>query len=85
MNFHYINLYSKYLTCNDHVQVTTDLIENLHEWIGNHPQVMNLLISKDTLLVPDYKRPEKKIRVSKLLLQITIRELQNDLISESSI
>ena len=34
------------------------------------------------MLVPDRKHPGKQIRVSKLILQISILELQNDLISE---
>ena len=62
-----------------------ELIEHLNEWIGNHPQVVNSPIPNDTFLVPDPERPGKKIRVYKLLLQISIRELHNDLISESSI
>ena len=65
--------------------MTSELIDNLHEWIGNHPQVVNLPIYDDTLLVPDHKQPGKKIRVSKFLLQISICELHNDLISESNI
>ena len=39
----------------------------------------------DTLLVPDHKQPGKKKMVSKLLSYISICELHNDLISESSI
>ena len=62
-----------------------ELIEHLHEWIGNNPQVVNSQISKDILLVPDHKRQWKKIRVYKLILQISISKLHNYLISESSI
>ena len=51
-------------------KVTPELIEHLHEWIGNHPQVVNSPISNDTLVVSGHKRPGKKIRVSKLLLKI---------------
>ena len=53
--------------------------------MGNYPKVVNLLISNDILLVPDHKQPGKKIKVSKFLLQISIRDMHNDLISESSI
>ena len=42
-------------------------------------------ISNDTLLVPDPEWPGEKIRVSKLLLQLSICDLHNDLISEGSI
>ena len=65
--------------------MTPELIDHFHEWIGNNPQVVNEPISNNTLLVPDKKRPGKKIRVHKLLLQISICELHNDLIYESSI
>ena len=50
----------------------TEIIENLNEWIGNNLQVVNSQISNNTLLVPDHKQPGKKIRVSKLLLKISI-------------
>ena len=66
-------------------KVTTELIEHMNEWIGNYPQVTNPPISNDILLVPDLDRPGKKTRVSKLLLQISICELHNDLMSESNI
>ena len=66
-------------------KVTPELIDNLREWIGNHPQVVNSPIYNDTFLVPDHKKPRKKITVSKLLLHISIRELHNYLISKSSI
>ena len=53
----------------------------MHEWIGNNTQVVNLPISKDVLIVPDHKQPGKKISVSKFLLQISIHDIHNDLIS----
>ena len=59
-----------------------ELIDHLNEWIGNHPQVENSPISNDTLLVPDTEQPGKKIRVYKLILQISTHELHNYLISE---
>ena len=64
------------------LKVTPELIEHLHECMGNHPQVANLTIYNDILLVPDHKQPGKKIRVSKLLLQISISEIHNGLIHE---
>ena len=66
-------------------KVTPELIQHLNERIGNHPQVVNLPISNDMLLLPDTLRPGKKIRISKLLLLIPIFELHNDLISEGNI
>ena len=65
--------------------MTPVLIEHLNNWIGNNTQVVDLPISKDTLLVTDIKRPGKKIRVSKLLCRISISDLHNDLLSENSI
>ena len=66
-------------------KVTPELIENMHERIGNHPQVVNSPISNNISLFPDNKQPGKKTRVSILILKISINELQNYLISESSI
>ena len=66
-------------------KLTPELIQHLNKLIGNHPQVVKSTISNDTLLVPDSELPRKKIRYSELILQIYIRELPNDLISESSI
>ena len=66
-------------------KVTPELIDYLHEWIVNYPQVVNSPISNDTLLVPNHKQPGKEIRVSKFLFQISICELHNDLIYWSSI
>ena len=65
--------------------VTHELIDSPNEWIGNCPQVVNSPISNDTLLVPDPEQPGEKIRVSKLIFQISILKLHNDLISESII
>ena len=66
-------------------KVTPELIDYLHEWIVNYPQVVNSPISNDTLLVPNHKQPGKEIRVSKFLFQISINELHNNLISNISI
>ena len=37
-----------------------ELIENMNELTGNHPQVVNSPISHDKLLVPNQERPGKK-------------------------
>ena len=40
-------------------------------------------IAKDTLLVPDRNNPGgTKVRINKILLQISVRELHNDMLSE---
>ena len=65
--------------------MTPELIEHMNECIINHPQLVNSPVSNYTLLVPDTELPGKKIRVSKLILQISICELHNNLIFEISI
>ena len=72
----------KYVWIPTQSKMTPELIYHLNEWIGNHPKMVNSPISNDTLLVPDQERPGKKIRVSKLILQISILEIHNDLIFE---
>ena len=57
----------------------------MHEWIGNFPKVVNFPISSNILSVPDHKLPGGEIRAYKLRLQISIRELNNNLIYQSSI
>ena len=64
---------------------TPELIEHMDKWIGNNPQVFNSPIFNDTLLVTDTYIPGKKIRVSKLLLHVSICEIHNYLISNSII
>ena len=63
-------------------KVSPKLRKRLFEWINNHPHIVNSPISNDTLLVPDPEQPGNRVRVSKLLLQISIRELHNDLLSD---
>ena len=62
--------------------MTLALTDNMNEWIGNHPQVLNSPISNNIVLVPDHNQPGKKIMVSKLLLLISICEIHNDSIPE---
>ena len=66
-------------------EVTPEIIDNLNECIRNHPQVVKSKISNDTLSVPNPEQPGKKITGSKLIIQISIRGIHNDLISESII
>ena len=66
-------------------KVTPGLIKHPNEWVGNHPQVVNQPIYNDNFFVPDPEGPGKKIRVSKLILYISIYEIHNYLVSESSI
>jgi hypothetical protein len=63
-------------------KVSPQLRKKLYEWFLNHPQVIASPIASDTLLLKDPDDPTKKIRVGKLLLQISYRELHNDLLSD---
>ena len=55
----------------------------IHEWIIKHPFVVVSPISKDTILVQDVTG-KKNQRVGKYLIQISIRELHNDLIKSKN-
>ena len=63
-----------------HRKVTEEIRMALHEWIFAHPRVVNSPIANDTLLVLN-PQTGKKERTGKLLLEISVRELHNDLIS----
>ena len=62
-----------------HSKITESVRKALHTWVIDHPRVVNSPITNDTILVlnPDTNQKE---RVGKLLLEIPIRELHNDLI-----
>jgi hypothetical protein len=53
-------------------KVSPELRKKLFEWINNHPHIVNSPISNDTLLVPDPEQPGNRVKISKLLLQISI-------------
>ena len=57
------------------------LIQN---WIIKHPSVVASHIAKDTLLVRDMITGNKDRRVGRYLIQISIRELHNDLIKSKN-
>jgi hypothetical protein len=59
--------------------VTPDVKLKLRSWIVNHPHVIRSPIVNDTLLVRNPITSLKE-RVGKLLLEIPVRELHNDLI-----
>ena len=62
-----------------HSKITEAVRAALHDWVLNHPRVVNCPIAKETLLVRD-EETKDLVRVGKLLLEITVRELHNDLI-----
>ena len=57
------------------------LIQN---WIIQHPSIVASPIAKDTILVRDKLTGRKDQRVGKYLIQISIRELHNDLIKSKN-
>jgi hypothetical protein len=59
--------------------VTEEMRAKLHAWVLNHPHVVDSPIARDTLLIKD---PEtgKKVRTGKVLLEVSVRELHNDLL-----
>lgn len=65
-----------------HRKVTDAMRKALHEWILAHPRVVESPIANDTLLVKDPATGER-VRVAKLLLEIPVRELHNDMIERA--
>mmetsp|Transcript_5084 Transcript_5084/g.7971 ORF Transcript_5084/g.7971 Transcript_5084/m.7971 type:complete len:182 (+) Transcript_5084:2-547(+) len=63
-------------------KVSEQLRKELQEWILDHPSVVPSPITNETLLIADPDNPTHKKRVAKLLLEISIRELHNDLLHE---
>ena len=63
-------------------KVNKELEEKVHSFIENHPNVVQSPIMNDYVSVKDKADPSVVHKVPKLLLQITIRELHNDLIDE---
>jgi hypothetical protein len=63
-----------------YTKVSQELRKQLYEWVLDHPHVVNSPISNDTIIIKDNNN--EKTRVGKLLLQISIRELHNDLLSD---
>jgi len=49
-------------------KVSPSVRKKLHEWIANHPHMIQSPVAKDTLLIRDPNDSKKKIRVAKLLI-----------------
>ena len=62
-----------------HSKITAAVRRELHDWVLNHPRVVNSPIANETLFVEN-KDTLQRERVGKLLLEISVRELHNDLI-----
>ncbi|OEU12947.1 hypothetical protein FRACYDRAFT_243199 [Fragilariopsis cylindrus CCMP1102] len=61
-------------------KVTPELHMEFLHWLDRHNMVIQSPLASDTLLVPDGTIRGVKKRVNKILLQIPVRELHNDLI-----
>ena len=59
-------------------KVSEEVKDGLKKWIINHPSVTESPLMNDTLIIKD--KEKKKIRVPKLLLSISVRELHNQMI-----
>ena len=61
-------------------KVDAKLKETTYDFIYRHPNIIASPIAGDTVTVPDPADSNRKIKVQKMLRQISIRELHNDLI-----
>jgi hypothetical protein len=66
-------------------KVSVQLEEAFFKWLDNHDMVIQSLLASDTLPVSDQENPGNKKRMNKILLQIPVRELHNDLLSTDSL
>ena len=64
-----------------HSKINEQIKRNLYTWITRHPQVVQSPISNDCLKVMLDYQIEPQL-VSKLLLQVSVRELHNSLVSD---
>jgi hypothetical protein len=62
-------------------KVSYQLEEAFLKWLDNHNMVIQSPLASDTLLVSDPENPGNKKGMNKILLQIPVRELHNDLLS----
>jgi hypothetical protein len=62
-------------------KVSHQLEEAFLKWLDNNNMVIQSPLASDTLLVSDPDNPGNEKRMNKILLQIPVRELYNDLVS----
>ena len=64
-------------------KINEQIKRNLYTWITRHPQVVQSPICNDCIkaMLDDQKEPQL---VPKLLLQVSVRELHNSLVSDPS-
>ena len=64
-----------------HSKINEQIKRNMYTWITRDPQVFQSPISNDCLKVMLYDQTEPQL-VPKLLLQVSVRELHNSLLSD---
>ena len=64
-----------------HSNINEKIKHNLYAWITHYPQVIKSPISNDCLKVTFDDKTEPQL-VQKLLLQVSVRELHNSLVSD---
>ena len=64
-----------------HSKINEHIKRNLYTWITRHPQVVQSPISNDSIkfMLDDQTEPQL---IPKLLLQLSVRELHNSLVSD---
>ncbi|MCP4913590.1 MAG: hypothetical protein GY909_10760, partial [Oligoflexia bacterium] len=75
-------IFSQVVKSKGWTKVNKELEENVISFIVNHPNVVQSPIMNDFVLVKDKEDPTIVNKVPKLLLQLSIRELHNDLIEQ---
>ena len=65
-------------------KISDDLKKRVVNWLTDHPRIIQSPLANDVLLIKNPENPKQKIPVPKLLREISIRELHNDLISKTS-
>eukprot|EP00535_Pseudo-nitzschia_heimii_P013450 CAMPEP_0197196378 /NCGR_PEP_ID=MMETSP1423-20130617/32324_1 /TAXON_ID=476441 /ORGANISM="Pseudo-nitzschia heimii, Strain UNC1101" /LENGTH=438 /DNA_ID=CAMNT_0042650177 /DNA_START=139 /DNA_END=1456 /DNA_ORIENTATION=- len=61
-------------------KVNEELKKTTYDFIFRHPNIIASPIAGDTVTIQDPADPKRKIKVQKMLRQISLRELHNDLI-----
>ena len=75
-------VYSQVLKSKGRTKVNPALEEKIDWFICGHPFIVLSPIKDDSVLVPDPVDPTKKVKKNKLLLQVSVRELYNNILKE---
>ena len=75
-------VFSQVVKSKGYNKVDQDLIDKVYSFIENHPNVIQSPIMNDYVRVKDKTDPSVIHKVPKMLLQISIRELHNDVLEQ---